>query len=155
LGNFNSRIAHLYIYQYSAGLLDIIQSYSDTHQNEFYNKIIVSVGCGRAQMEMHSSNLHICLNINKGTLFCEKIAMKYLLRKKSNLILQHYNMKEGLAQLITTIHTKIPSVDLIVLFQHPSPSIDPVVRDVVIGGTMECMSMCMIKCPLHIQLASQ
>ncbi len=96
--NFKPRIPHSYIYQYSAGLLDIIQSYSDTHQNKFYNKIIVSVGCGRAQMEMHSSNLHICLNINKRTLFCTKFAMKYLFRKKSHLILQHYNMKEGLAQ---------------------------------------------------------
>ncbi len=102
------------------------------------------MGCGRAQMEMHSSNLHICLDMNKRALFCAKSAMKYLFRKKSNIILQHYNMKEGLAQLITTIHTKIPSVDLIILFQHPPPSIDPLVRDILIEGTMECMSMCMM-----------
>jgi hypothetical protein len=144
MGNFNSRIAHLHIYQYPEGLLDIIQSYFDTNQNKFYNKIIVSVGCGRAQMEMHSSNLHICLNINKHALLCAKFVMKYLFRKKSNLILQHYNIKEGLIQLSTTIHTKIPSVDLVVIFQHPSLSIDPVVRDALIGRTMWCMSMCMI-----------
>jgi hypothetical protein len=53
-------------------------------------------------------------------------------------------MKEGLAQLITKIHANISSFDLIVLFQHPSPSIDPVVRDVLIGGTIEWMIMCMM-----------
>jgi hypothetical protein len=142
--NFKPRIPHSFHYQYSAELLDIIQSYSDKHQNKFNNKIIVSVGCGSAQMEMHSSNLHMSLNINKRALFCAKFAMKYLFRKKSNLILQHYNMKEGLAQLTTKIQIQIPSVNLIALFQHPSPSIDPVVRDVLIGGTMECMSMCIM-----------
>ncbi len=87
-------------------------------------------------MEMHNSNLHIYLDINKRTLFCAKFSMKYLFRSKSNLILQHYNMKEGLAQLIMTIHTKMPSVHLIALFQHPSPSIDPLVRDVLMEGTI-------------------
>jgi hypothetical protein len=63
-------------------------------------RIVVSIDRGRAQMEMHSSNLHICLDMDKWMLFCAKFAMKYLFRKKSNPILQHFNMKEGLAELL-------------------------------------------------------
>ncbi len=87
-------------------------------------------------MEMHSSNLHIYLDIDKWALFCAKFVMK------SNLILQHYNMKEGLAELILSIHRQITGLDLIVIFQHPSPSNNPVLHDVLIEGTLECMSMC-------------
>jgi hypothetical protein len=94
-------------------------------------------------MEMHSDNLCICLDIDKCAFFFEKFAMKYLFRrKKSNVIFQHFNIK-GLSVSISKIHKEIPSsVDILVLFQHPSPQIDTVIRDVLIQGAMHCCLMC-------------
>jgi hypothetical protein len=68
-----------------------------------HNRIVVSVGCGRAEMEMHSCNFHICLDIDTRELCCAKFAMKYLIRKKGNIILQHYNMNKGLSIILTQI----------------------------------------------------
>ncbi len=59
------------------------------------------MGCGRAEMEMHSWDLHVCLDIDKRALFCAKFAMRYPFRKKGNAILQHYNMNEGLSHILT------------------------------------------------------
>jgi hypothetical protein len=58
------------------------------------------VGCGREEMEIHSSDLHVCIDINKRALFCAKFAMSYLFRKKGNVIIQHYNIKEGLSHIL-------------------------------------------------------
>jgi hypothetical protein len=104
--------------------------------------MIVSVGCGRAEMEMHSCNLHICLDIDKCALFCAKFAMRYLFRKKGNIILQHYNMNEGLLHILTQIQEKLPIIELTVLFQHPNPSEKRIVCNVLITGIMECLQMC-------------
>jgi hypothetical protein len=60
-------------------------------------------------MEMHSNNLHVCLDIDKRALYCAKFVIKYLFRKKSNIIIQHYNIKEGLSFLLHKIHRHIPS----------------------------------------------
>jgi len=51
-------------------------------------------------MEMHSSDLHVCIDIDKRALFCAKFAMSYLFRKKGNVIIQHYNIKEGLSHIL-------------------------------------------------------
>jgi hypothetical protein len=79
-------------HSYSDLLLQMIDSYCTGQVDRTYNRIIVSVGCGRAEIEMHSCNLHICLDIDKHALFCAKFAISYLFRKKGNIILQHYNM---------------------------------------------------------------
>ncbi len=91
-------------------LIEIIESYIDQWIDKYNNKIIVLVGSGRVQMEMHSDNLYVCLNIDKRTLYCAKFAMKYLFRKKSNVIVQHFNIKEGLSFLLHKIHRHIPSL---------------------------------------------
>ncbi len=39
----------------------------------------------------------------------------------------------------------LPSIKLIVLFQHPNPSANCIVRNVLITGIMECMEMCFIE----------
>ncbi len=62
--------------------------------------IIVSVGCGRAEMEMHSSDLHVCIDIDKRALFCAKFAESYLFRKKGNVIIQHNNINKGLSHIL-------------------------------------------------------
>ncbi len=81
-----------------------------------HNRTIVSVGCGRAEMEMHSCNFHICLDIDKHALFCAKFAISCLFRKKGNIILQHYNMNKGLSNIVTQIQEKLTTVKLRVLF---------------------------------------
>ena len=127
-------------------LIEIIESYVDQQIDKYNKKIIVLVGSGRAQMEMHSDDLYVCLDIDKCALYCAKFAMKYLFRKKSNVIVQHYNIKEGLSFLLHKIHRHIPSsVEMVVLFQHPSPRNDPVVRDVLIQGAMNCCKICIKK----------
>jgi hypothetical protein len=114
-------------------LIEIIESYVDQPIDKYNKKIIVLVGSGHAQMEMHSNNLYVCLDIDKRALYCAKFAMKYLFRKKSNVIVQHYNIKEGLLFLLHKIHRHIKSyVGIVVLFQHPSPRNNPVVWDVLI-----------------------
>jgi hypothetical protein len=100
----------------------IIDSYCTGRVDRIHNRMIVSVGCGRAEMEMHSCNLYICLDIDKRALFCAKFSMRYLFRKKGNIILQHYNMNKGLSTILTQIQEKLTTVELIVLFQHPNPS---------------------------------
>ena len=127
-------------------MIEIIESYVDQRIDKYNKKIIVSVGSGHAQIEMHSNNLFVCLDIDKRARHCAKFAMKYLFRKKSNVIVQHYIIKEGLLFLLHKIHRHIPSsVEIVVLFQHPSPRIDPVVRDVLIQGAMNCCKMCIRK----------
>ncbi len=127
-------------------LIEIIESYVDQLFDKYNKKIIVLVGSGCAQIEVHSNNLYVCLDIDKRALYCAKFAMKYLFRKKSNVIVQHYNIKEGLLFLLHKIHRHIPSsVEIVVLFQHPSPRNNPVVRDVLIQGAMSCYKMCIRK----------
>jgi hypothetical protein len=109
-------------HSYSDLLLQIIDSYCMGRVDRIHNRIIISVGCGRAEMEMHSCDLHICLDMDKRALFCAKFAISYLFRKKDNTILLHYTMNKGLSNIVTQIQEKLTAVKLIVLFQHPNPS---------------------------------
>ncbi len=102
-------------------------------------------------MEMHSSDLHVCIDISKCALFCAKFAMSYLLRKKGNVIIQHYNIKEGLSHILKKIREMLPSIKLIVLFQHPNPSANSIVQNVLITGMLECMEMCFIEIVSSVQ----
>ncbi len=102
--------------------------------------MIVSVGCGRADMEMHSCDLHICLDIDKRALFCAKFAMRYLFRMKGNDILQHYNMNDWLSHILTQTQEKLPTIELIVLFQHPHEK--RIVCNDLITVIKECLEMC-------------
>ncbi len=121
---FKHTVHHSFKCPHSSGLLHIIVIYWEQHCDKFNKRTVVTVGCGRAQMEMHSSNFHICLDINKQALSCAKFEIKYLFRKKPHLILQHYTMKEGLAELLLLNHQRITWLELIVIFQHPSPCVD-------------------------------
>ncbi len=109
-------------HSYSDLLLQIIDSYCMERVDRIHNRMIVSVGCGRAEMEMHSCDLHNCLDIDKCALFCAKFAISYLFRKKGNIILLHSNMNEGLSNIVTRIQEKLTTAKLIVLFQHRNPN---------------------------------
>ncbi len=132
-------------HSYSDLLLQIIDSYCTGRVDRSHNRIIVSVGCGRAEMEMHSCDLHICLDIDKCALFCAKFAISYLFRKKGNIILQHYNVNQGLSNIVTQIREKLTTVKLVVLFQHPNPSEKRIVQEVLIRGIMDCLEMCFME----------
>ncbi len=96
-------------------------------------------------MEMHSCDLHICLEFDECALFCAKFAISYLFRKKDNIIFQHYNMKEGLSNIVTQIQEKLTTVELRVLFQHPNPSEKRIVHNVLIRGIIDCLEMCFME----------
>jgi hypothetical protein len=85
------------------------------------------VGCGRAEIEMHSSDFHVCIDINKCALFCAKFAVSYLCMKKGNVIIQHYNINKGLSHILKKIRERLPSIELILLFQHSNPSANSIV----------------------------
>ncbi len=104
-------------------------------------------------MEMHSSscNPHICLDIDKRALFCAKFAVRYLLRKKGNVIIQHYNKNEGLSPILSKIREKLPCVELIVLFQHPKPSEKRLICNVLIKVIMECLEICVMEIVAGVQ----
>ena len=51
-------------------LIEIIESYVDQLFDKYNKKIIVLVGSGRAQMEVHSNDLYVCLDIDKRALYC-------------------------------------------------------------------------------------
>jgi hypothetical protein len=91
-------------------LLQIIDSYCTGWVDRSHNRTIVSVGCGGAEMEMHSCYLRIYLDIDKCALFCAKFAISYLFRKKANIILQHYSMNKGLSNIVTQIQEKLTTV---------------------------------------------
>ena len=50
-------------------------------------------------------------------------------------------MNEGLSH----IYSNLPTVELIVLFQHPNPSEKRIVCNVLIKGIMECLEMCFME----------
>jgi hypothetical protein len=96
-------------------------------------------------MEMYSCNLHICLDIDKRALFCAKFAVRCPFRTKGNVIFQHNNMNEELSHILTQIPEKLPTVELIVLFQHPNPSEKRIACNVLIKDIMECLEMCFME----------
>jgi hypothetical protein len=54
-------------------------------------------------------------------------------------------MNDGLSHILTQIREKLPTVELIVLFQHLSPSEKKIVCNVLIKGIMEYLEMCFMK----------
>jgi hypothetical protein len=126
-------------FRYKANLLNVIRSHSINYYQKF-QRIVISVCSGSAQTEMHSSpsDLNVCLDVNKRLLYSAIFSLKYLYRRKSNMIIQHYNMKEGFHHLVSTIrsYTRLP---IVILFQHPSPSTQVGLHEVMIKAALECM----------------
>jgi hypothetical protein len=54
-------------------------------------------------------------------------------------------MNEGLSHILTQIQEKMPTVELIVLFQHPNPIEKRIFCNVLIKGIMECLEMCIME----------
>ncbi len=124
LVTYNNIFIQLYLLHfYQANLLNISNFLRQlTVQKLKFLKVVVSVCCGSAETEMHSSStdLNLCLNVDKRALYAAVFALKYLHRSKSNMIIQYHNMNEGFYHLLHSIQTNT-ELPIVILFQHPSP----------------------------------
>ena len=106
-------------------------------------RIVISVCAGRCETEMQAnpSDLCICLDIDKRSLFAAAFVGKYLQNKKNNLF-HHFDMGKNLLELITNIRAAC-LLPIDILFQHPSPSLDTKSRNVIACAATDCMSALM------------
>ncbi len=84
-----------------------------------FNRIVVSVGAGVAETEMHSEEMCICLDLDKQSFYSSHFTLKFLLSKKCNSIIFHrHDMSVGLHALLHVIWQRT-ALPLVILFQHP------------------------------------
>lgn len=96
----------------------------------------MSIGCGNCDMEIQSSSLSICLDINKRSLFCANLRIK--VEKKNNVLLRYFNWKHDLLDLFYHLSShKLPIIN--VLFQHPSPNDSLDYRESLAEAGMNCL----------------
>jgi hypothetical protein len=81
----------------------------------------VSLCAGRAETELLSEDLCICMDVDKQALFSSLFALGYMYRKKANIIYHIPDMFVGIYSLLETIR-KISELPVVVLFQHPCPT---------------------------------
>jgi hypothetical protein len=86
-----------------------------------YKRIVVSLCAGRAETELLSEDLCICMDVGKRALFSSLFALRYMYRKKANIIYHRRDMSVGVYSLLQTIW-KISELPVVVLFQHPCPT---------------------------------
>jgi hypothetical protein len=110
-------------------LIDILHSYVQASQTslkqESIGRIVVSVCSGRCETEIQAKpqDLCLCMDKDKRSLFAAAFSHKYLQKKKSYLLFQHFDMGNGLQDFLSRLALKA-TVPIVVLFQHPSPSPD-------------------------------
>ena len=85
------------------------------------DRVIVSIGSGRAETEMQSGELCVCLDKDKKSLYTCAFASKYLWKERSNIVFLRYDLKDGIFNLLSAIKGAV-NLPVVVLFQHPSPS---------------------------------
>lgn len=125
---------------YSDKILELIEKKSIIGNNKTteHSRIIVSIGSGRAETEMESGELCICLDRDKKSLYACAFAAKYLWKKSANVVFYWYDIKEGISLLLSAIGlaSKLP---VVVLFQHPSPSKETKNRTILQSTFEECI----------------
>ena len=109
----------------------------DSHyRNGNYSSVTVSIGCGNCDMEIQSSSLCICLDINKRSLFCARLRSRTY--KKTNIIVQVFNWKEDLLDLLYHLSCyRFPEINI--LYQHPSPNENYDYRESLSQAGMNCL----------------
>jgi len=138
---------HVYIpviFLYLAALFNICNSLIHIPVQKInFNRVIVSVCCGSAQTEMHSSSrdFNICLDVDKRALYSALFSLKYLHEGKSNMIIQYHDMKDGFYDILHTIQTNT-QLPILILFQHPSPTTEIRHRQALIKAALHCI-MCL------------
>jgi hypothetical protein len=86
-----------------------------------YKRIVVLLCAGRAETELLSKDLCICMDVDKRALFSSLFALRYMYRKKANIIYHRRDMSVGIYSLLETIW-KISELPVVVLFQHSCPT---------------------------------
>jgi hypothetical protein len=86
-----------------------------------YKRIVVLLCAGRVETELLSEDLCICMDVDKQGLFPSLIALRYVYRKKANIIHHRRDMSVGIYSLLETIW-KISELPVVVLFQHSCPT---------------------------------
>jgi hypothetical protein len=86
-----------------------------------YKRIVVLLCAGRAEMELLSEDLCICMDVDKRALSSSLFALRYMYQKKANIIYHRRDMSVGIYSLLETIR-KIPELPLVFLVQHPCPT---------------------------------
>jgi hypothetical protein len=61
-----------------------------------YKRIVVSLCAGRAEMELLSEYLCICMDVDKQALFSSLFALRYMYWKKANIIYHRRDMSVGM-----------------------------------------------------------
>jgi hypothetical protein len=103
-------------------------------------RLIVSIGAGRAETEINSNDICVCLDKNKKSLYSCAFACKHLKKTKIPIIFHQYNMKDGgLVKLLTSIK-KVSNLSIQILFQHPSPSSDIKNKRILQSTIQECIN---------------
>lgn len=107
--------------------------------SEQVHRVVLSLCCGRSETELQSSDLCVCLDRCKKSLYAGALAREYLHRVKPMNVFFWHDMKVGVTNLISNIHaaTDLP---IVVLFQHPSPTKDTVSRSAISAASKECIS---------------
>jgi hypothetical protein len=72
-------------------------------------------------MSSPSSDLCLCLDKDRRSLYASSFAHKYIYKNKAKVIFHPFNYGIGLLELLKSISSKV-RLPVSVLFQHPSPS---------------------------------
>ena len=83
-------------------LLELVGKYGSTGTTK-HNRIIVSIGAGRAETEMNSNDLCVCLDKDRKSLYACAFACKYLTKRATRTIFQQNDTKRGIIELLTNI----------------------------------------------------
>lgn len=104
-----------------------------------YEKLVVSIGCGSCETELHAPENHlvVCIDINRRSLFAA--TYNYSRSSRKNLIISHHNMQDGVYHVLESVCATY-SVPVVVLFQHPSPARDGANRWALCSAGKDCIS---------------
>jgi hypothetical protein len=101
-----------------------------------FQRIIVSPCAGRCETESLSNDLVLCLDIDRRALYSGRLVGKVM--KQTNIIRFYFDMSNGLLQLLTRLKNKI-GAPVVVLFQHPSPSMLEKSRTAIANAGSDCI----------------
>ena len=88
---------------------------------------------------MQSSDLCLCLDKCKKSIYASAVAHHYLHLRKSKSIFYHHNMASGLHELVKSISVAV-NLPIVILFQHPSPSKDKSSRSAIAAAAKSCIA---------------
>lgn len=117
----------------------LFRTISSFSKSSSRSRIVVSVCSGRSEIEMNSTDLCVCLDIDKRVLFAGKFASHYRGGRSNNVIFHYHDMRDGLLKILSSIHSST-DLPVFVLFQHPSPTSNKLSCEGLATASSECIS---------------